>query len=249
MMASVRDPKDIVRRGYDLVSWAYRPDDADDGRYGAWLDLLEERVVPGSPVLDLGCGCGIPVARRLAQRYAVTGVDFSEVQTARARELVAGANFVCADMTTVTFPEDSPTPGALCSDPRTNRYRDDRPLFALHTRSRYASADPMRLRREAPTYRGPKLFRLIRLGHEIVAAGRHRLCPVSGTACGNRNDRQGAQCFVTAELAHDLETAETREVEVEQQQLGLLASGESESVHAVGSRQHGVTHAFGHTLG
>ena len=115
MMASVRDPKDIVRRGYDLVSWAYRPDDADDGRYGAWLDLLEERVVPGSPVLDLGCGCGIPVARRLAQRYAVTRVDFSEVQIARARELVAGANFVCADMTTVTFPEDSPTPSALCS--------------------------------------------------------------------------------------------------------------------------------------
>lgn len=75
--------------------------------YADWLDALERRVAPGSPVLDLGCGCGVPVARRLAQRYSVTGVDLSPVQVARARELVPDATFVCGDMTAMRFPDES----------------------------------------------------------------------------------------------------------------------------------------------
>ena len=92
-----------MRRGYDLVSRAYRSDDAGDGEYGRWLQLIEQRVAPGSPILDLGCGCGVPVARRLARQYVVTGVDISQVQIERARRLVPGATFVCADMATVAF--------------------------------------------------------------------------------------------------------------------------------------------------
>lgn len=101
------DPKAIVRRGYDLVSRAYRADDAEDGEYAEWLGLLEERIEPGAKILDLGSGCGVPVARRLARRYEVTGVDLSPVQVARARELVPAATFVCADMTAVKFPAES----------------------------------------------------------------------------------------------------------------------------------------------
>jgi ubiquinone/menaquinone biosynthesis C-methylase UbiE len=101
------DPKAIVRRGYDLVSRAYRADDAEDGLYAEWLDVLERRIEPGSPVLDLGCGCGVPVARRLARRYAVTGVDLSSVQIARARDLVPNATFVAADMTRLQLPDES----------------------------------------------------------------------------------------------------------------------------------------------
>lgn len=89
------------------MSLAYRADDADDGIYANWLDALEQRVEPGSAVLDLGCGCGVPVARRLARRYVVTGIDLSPVQITRARELVPNATFVCADMTTLMFPDDS----------------------------------------------------------------------------------------------------------------------------------------------
>lgn len=101
------DPKAIVRRGYDLVSQTYRADDADEGIYGEWLDALEKRIDAGTSVLDLGCGCGVPVARRLAHRYAVTGVDLSSVQIGRARNLVPEATFVCEDMTKVTFSEES----------------------------------------------------------------------------------------------------------------------------------------------
>jgi ubiquinone/menaquinone biosynthesis C-methylase UbiE len=106
-MRSLEDPKSIVRHGYDLVSRAYRADDADEGIYAGWLDAIEMRVAPGSSVLDLGCGCGVPVARRLARSYEVTGVDLSPVQIARARELVPGATFVCADMTTLQIPDES----------------------------------------------------------------------------------------------------------------------------------------------
>jgi SAM-dependent methyltransferase len=106
-MLPALDPKTTVRRGYDLVSRAYRADDADDGIYAEWLDLLEKRIDAGSSVLDLGCGCGVPVARRLARRYAVTGVDLSPVQIQRARELVPAATFVCADMTTLAFADES----------------------------------------------------------------------------------------------------------------------------------------------
>jgi hypothetical protein len=100
-----KDPKDLVRRGYDALSWHYRRDDADDGAYGPWLAALRECLPAGAQVLDLGCGCGIPVARSLASAgYAVTGVDFSHVQLQRARRLVPTARLLHADATRVTFP-------------------------------------------------------------------------------------------------------------------------------------------------
>ncbi|HAF09323.1 MAG TPA: class I SAM-dependent methyltransferase [Chloroflexi bacterium] len=101
----MNDPKTVVRRGYDIVSRAYRADNAAEEGYAEWLDLLEARVPPPAKVLDLGCGCGVPVARRLSPRYDVTGVDFSRVQIERARTLVPTATFKCADMTTLEFPE------------------------------------------------------------------------------------------------------------------------------------------------
>jgi SAM-dependent methyltransferase len=57
-------------------------------------------------VLDLGCGCGVPVARHLAERFDVTGVDLSDRQIERARRLVPSASFIRADMTSVVFPDD-----------------------------------------------------------------------------------------------------------------------------------------------
>jgi len=98
------DFREIVRRGYDALSYRYRADQAGDGGYAGWLDLLRERVPPGGSVLDLGCGAGVPVARALAAGgFAVTGVDLSGVQIRRARRLVPGASLVLADATRVAF--------------------------------------------------------------------------------------------------------------------------------------------------
>ena len=105
MLVVVDDSKDIGRHGYDLVSRVYRADDAGDDEYGPWMDLFEMRVRDGEAVLDLGCGCGVPVAWRLARRYAVTGVDLSPVQVERARALVPNATFICGDMSSQRIPK------------------------------------------------------------------------------------------------------------------------------------------------
>jgi ubiquinone/menaquinone biosynthesis C-methylase UbiE len=87
------------------VSYRYRADDAEDGRYRPWIAGLLDRVRAGGHVLDLGCGCGVPLARSLtAAGLTVTGVDLSEVQIRRARRLVPTATFLQADATTVQLP-------------------------------------------------------------------------------------------------------------------------------------------------
>ena len=101
------DPKDIVREGYDRISRAYRGDTVDPEEapyYRRCMDLLFPRLMTGSRVLDLGCGCGIPATRELSVRHDVTGVDISPVQIERARSLVPSAEFLCADMTGLGFP-------------------------------------------------------------------------------------------------------------------------------------------------
>ncbi len=102
------DPKEIVRLGYDAVSTAYRPDDAADDDYAAWLADLAARLPEGGAVLDLGCGCGIPAARWLSRSgFQVLGVDLSPVQVRRARQLVPAARFICQDMTRFDAPTAS----------------------------------------------------------------------------------------------------------------------------------------------
>jgi SAM-dependent methyltransferase len=104
--------RDLVRRGYDLCSEAYRDDEgraagaqhADPSRYAGWVAELAGRLRPGARVLDLGCGAGIPATRELAGRgLQVIGIDFSAVQLGRARRLVPDARLVQADMATLQF--------------------------------------------------------------------------------------------------------------------------------------------------
>jgi 2-polyprenyl-3-methyl-5-hydroxy-6-metoxy-1,4-benzoquinol methylase len=102
------DPTEIVRRGYDALSDLYRRDDDHPAQYASWLAGLRQRLPSGAGVLDLGCGCGVPLARGLAESgYQVTGVDLSEVQIARARALVPQATFLRADAAQVEFPGES----------------------------------------------------------------------------------------------------------------------------------------------
>jgi len=99
------DPKRIVAEGYDTMA----------ARYLAWSDLRPsptrlrylalalELIPPGSDVLDLGCGAGVPMTAALAEGRTVIGVDISETQLEMARRNVPGATFLQADMTTLTF--------------------------------------------------------------------------------------------------------------------------------------------------
>jgi ubiquinone/menaquinone biosynthesis C-methylase UbiE len=99
--------KRLVKRGFERASKAYRSDDPPNGRYRAWVEELGELVEKGSPVLDLGCGCGLPATKLLAENYLVMGVDFSRAQIDRAERLVPEAQFVCNDVTALKFHANS----------------------------------------------------------------------------------------------------------------------------------------------
>ena len=64
-------------------------------------------IPPGKRVLELGCGSGSPETRRLAQRFAVTGVDISPRQVERARAAIPEASFMVADLTELELPPAS----------------------------------------------------------------------------------------------------------------------------------------------
>jgi hypothetical protein len=63
--------RDLVRRGYDAISLAYRSDDGqaaspsagDVSRYAGWIAELAALLPVASCVADLGCGAGVPATR------------------------------------------------------------------------------------------------------------------------------------------------------------------------------------------
>jgi SAM-dependent methyltransferase len=106
----VPDPRtQIVADAYDAMGEtfaAWREGFVGDPRR-EWEDDLVARLEDGACVLDLGCGGGSPETRRLAQRFAVTGVDISPRQVERARAAIPEAEFVCADFTELELPPGS----------------------------------------------------------------------------------------------------------------------------------------------
>src|SRR5258705_6188553 len=107
------DFKKTVKQGYNAIANRYlaqRTRDSEDVRL---LDDLIERLPANAKVLDAGCGAGIPISQVLSEHFDVTGVDFSEAQIKLAKKHVPKANFICQDMTTLDFPEN--TFDGICS--------------------------------------------------------------------------------------------------------------------------------------
>jgi len=99
----------IVAHGYDAIGEtfaAWREEIVGDPRR-EWEDELVSRLADRARLLELGCGAGTPETKRLAQRFAVTGVDISPRQIERAREAIPEAEFVCADFTDLELPAGS----------------------------------------------------------------------------------------------------------------------------------------------
>jgi SAM-dependent methyltransferase len=99
----------VVRSGYDTIAAGYSNwAGSFESPVLKTLDRLVEQLSPGAEVLDLGCGSGLPIARRLVDRgFAVTGVDFSAEQVARASANVPESRLLCADALEVEFPDES----------------------------------------------------------------------------------------------------------------------------------------------
>jgi SAM-dependent methyltransferase len=106
----VADPRtQLVADGYDVIGETFaewREQGSGDPRR-VWEDKLVSRLADGVRVLELGCGGGAPETKRLAQRFAVTGVDISPKQIERAQAAVHRAEFICADFTDLELPAGS----------------------------------------------------------------------------------------------------------------------------------------------
>jgi 2-polyprenyl-3-methyl-5-hydroxy-6-metoxy-1,4-benzoquinol methylase len=94
-----------VESGYDQIAEQYlATKDPEDPLVLRTLEDLASLLPSEAAVLDLGCGAGVPVTRRLADRgFAVTGVDVSAKQLELARTYVPDGTFIKADMTEVVF--------------------------------------------------------------------------------------------------------------------------------------------------
>src|SRR5881397_2595265 len=84
----IMDPKAQVRESYNRIAGAYLSSRRCDSPDVALLNDLVVRLPPRARVLDAGCGAGVPIARQLATRANVVGVDFADVQLGLARRHV-----------------------------------------------------------------------------------------------------------------------------------------------------------------
>lgn len=84
---------------YERHAHAWATDRGDRLMEGAWLDRFLAPLPPGAPLLDLGCGPGVPIGRYLVERgHPVTGVDASPAMLALRAANLPGQEAVLADM-------------------------------------------------------------------------------------------------------------------------------------------------------
>ncbi|MBN2073945.1 MAG: methyltransferase domain-containing protein [Dehalococcoidales bacterium] len=104
------EPKKIVTEGYDGIALEYLELVKSIGSTirTKYLEMLIVLLSPGATILELGCGAGIPMTRRLIDEgFKVTGVDISPEQLALAEKNVPEANLILGDMTTLEFDDNS----------------------------------------------------------------------------------------------------------------------------------------------
>lgn len=99
------DYKRLVAQGYDQCAAAY--EQARREMRHPEIKWLKKQLPNQAHVLDIGCGCGLPVTRELAKRFIVTGVDISSEQIRRARRHVRHATFFHSDIMGLDFPPAS----------------------------------------------------------------------------------------------------------------------------------------------
>jgi SAM-dependent methyltransferase len=102
-----KGPGDVVSAGYGQIASRYLAWSANAPVRLRYLSLLLELLQAQSDVVELGCGAGEPVTRRLSERHRVVAVDISARQLELAAAHAPSAQLVLADMMDVAFPPSS----------------------------------------------------------------------------------------------------------------------------------------------
>ena len=126
------DPRDFVAAGYDRCAEEYSL--ARGNEVPAYLAILTDRLAIGARIVDIGCGCGRPIAARLAEQHQVTGIDISRKQIELARQAVPNASFIFGDVTAFDFQANS-FDAAIMVYTLFHIPRDDHPKFLLKLHS------------------------------------------------------------------------------------------------------------------
>jgi len=70
-----------------------------------YLNIVEKNLPKGATILELGCGAGMPMTKRLTGHFRMVGLDISKEQLSLAVKNVSKAEFILADMTRLPFAE------------------------------------------------------------------------------------------------------------------------------------------------
>jgi SAM-dependent methyltransferase len=100
------DAREIVRTGYERLGpryWEWSRDNDPKFRE-RYLERLLGELAPGSLVVELGSGTGLPAARMLTEAgHRLVCVDFAHAQLAEVAKNAPDAKRVVADMSGVQF--------------------------------------------------------------------------------------------------------------------------------------------------
>ena len=101
------EKKEIVRKGYNEVAEILEEIfgvERTDNEQVEFLKDFSSRIRKNGRILDAGCGNGA-YSRILSNEFEVIGVDISEKQIELAEKNAPKAQFLCEDMTKLTFPD------------------------------------------------------------------------------------------------------------------------------------------------
>ena len=89
---------DLVKEGYNRVAKTYSAQ-RDLFKNDKYLAELTKLLKPGSTVLDIGCGSGIPIDKYLIDKgFKVIGIDISDEQIRLAKQNIPEATFEVKNM-------------------------------------------------------------------------------------------------------------------------------------------------------
>jgi SAM-dependent methyltransferase len=103
----VMEPIRIVADGYDAIADRYLEWSSTAPVRLRYVERLLDQLPAASDVLELGCGAGEPVTRRLAECHRLVAVDVSGRQLEMAARSAPQARLLLADMLDLAFPADS----------------------------------------------------------------------------------------------------------------------------------------------